>query len=246
MDSTKLSFIYRKKEDHGFYVDFHTHPETEIVFYFKGTGTININNKPYEFKEDSVSVINAGVKHDERHDNPSHFLFMSFHFDHFHIPDGVYQPKNFSKLKLLVEEIFAEKNSPKYAHNLYISSKINELIILLNREIISYDSHDKINDCMLYLKEHCNEDIDIKSIVEKRNLGYETFRHRFKKLYGMSPKNFILLHRLQKSCDLLIYSDKSCIDISYECGFSNSAQFSNFFKRQYGISPQQYRKNYKH
>ena len=33
-----------------------------------------------------------------------------------------------------------------------------------------------------------------------------------------------------------------CTEIAYRCGFSNSAQFSAIFKREKGLSPQQYRK----
>lgn len=246
MESNKLSFIFNKKTDSPIFADFHSHPDLEIVFYFKASGTLTMNNKAYNFEDGCISVINKNVVHAERHNGPSSFTFLSFSFDQFQIPDGIYKPKNFLKLKLILEEIYAEKNSPKYAHNLFLSSKLNELMILLVREIISYDSNDKINDCMLYLKEHACENVNVKALVEKYGIGYETFRHRFKKLYGMSPKNFMLLYRLQRSCDMLVETNKSCIDIAYECGFSNSAQFSNFFKRQYGISPQQYKKNNKH
>lgn len=246
MDSTKLYFIYKKKQDYVHSSDFHSHPGTELVFYFKGSGTLIMDNNKYEFDKDCVSVINPGVVHSETHITPSCYTFICFEFEHFQIPDGLYRPKNFSKLKLIIEEILTENNSPKYGHNIFLSAKINELMTLLVRDIISYNSHDKTNDCMFYIKEHCCENIDLKELAEKHSLRYETFRHRFKKIYGMSPKSFMVTQRLQKSCELLSDSKMSCIDIAYKCGFSNSSQFSNLFKRQYGISPQEYRKINKH
>lgn len=245
MEPTKLSFIYRLKKDHQFYMNDHTHQDMELVFYQKGNGTIKIDDKVYEFHDNCISVINPKTIHDERHNAPFEIIFMSFSFGHFHIPNGVYQPKNFAVLEKIAQQIFKEKNSPQYAFNPLISAKIDELMILFIRELNSYDFNERINDCMLYLNENFSKDIDIKQLAERYDIGYETFRHKFKKLYGMSPKNFVISKRLSKASSMLIESNLSCTEIAYECGFADSALLSKLFKQHFGVSPQQFKKNYK-
>ncbi len=245
MSSTKLSFIYKKKSEIPYFIPKHSHPDIELVFYNKADGAITINDKTYNFHDSCISVSNAQNFHDENHKIPYDIIFMSFHFDIFDIPNGVYEPKNYIILEKIAQQIFKEKNSPQYAYQHLISSKLNELMILLVREINSYSFDDKIHDCMLYLEENFNNDINIRELAEYHDISYENFRHKFKKLYGLSPKSFIISKRLSKASDLLIESDLSCAEIAYETGFSDSSLLSKLFKQYFNISPQQFRRIYK-
>ena len=246
MSSTKLSMIHNFKKEHKYYQSDHTHPNTELVFYLRGNGTIKIGDTTHDFHAGCVSVINEKTTHDERHNVPFEVYFLTFTFEHFQIPNGVYTPKNSDILERLVKQIYKESRSPKYAYNLMISSKIEELMVLLARDMLNNEFNEKIHECMLYLTENCHIDIDVKELSERYDIGYETFRHKFKKLYGMSPKNFIISKRLFKAYDLLITSKLSCTEVAYKCGFSDSAQFSKLFKRQFGVSPNQFKNTYKH
>lgn len=245
MSSTKLSFIYKKKSEPPFFVSDHSHPNLELVFYHKAEGAVCINNKTYNFHDGCISVINADNIHSENHTIPYDIIFMSFNFDLFHIPSGVYEPKNYLILEKIAQQIFKEQNTPQYAYQHLISAKIEELMILLVREINAYSFDEKINDCMLYLEENFTSDINIRELAECHDISYENFRHKFKKLYGISPKGFVISKRLSKASDMLIESDLSCTEIAYKTGFSDSALLSKLFKQYFHISPQQFRRIYK-
>jgi len=64
---------------------------------------------------------------------------------------------------------------------------------------------------------------------------------RFKKEIGISFHEYILRIRIQKASLLLIGSEKSIKEISYEVGFSRPEIFSKAFKRLVGCSPMAYR-----
>ncbi|WP_417527488.1 helix-turn-helix domain-containing protein [Marinomonas shanghaiensis] len=60
-----------------------------------------------------------------------------------------------------------------------------------------------------------------------------------------SPKQYIILKRLERAAQLLSSSEKNYSNISeiaYQCGFSNQAHFSRAFKIFTGMSPKEYRK----
>lgn len=245
MSSTKLSFIYKNKSNMPLRVSNHSHPDTELVFYHKADGTVTMNDKTYNFHDGCIAVTNAESIHNENHKIPYDIVFMSFHFDIFNIPNGVYEPKNYIILEKIAQQIYKEQNAPQYAYKHLISAKIDELMILLVREINSYSFDEKIHDCMLYLEENFAADINIKELAEQNDISYETFRHKFKKLYGISPKSFIISKRLSKASDMLLETDLSCTEIAYATGFSDSALLSKLFKQYFNISPQQFRRIYK-
>lgn len=49
--------------------------------------------------------------------------------------------------------------------------------------------------------------------------------------------------RLEKVMDLLRLTNLSVRDIIFKVGYSNEANFYKLFKKQYGITPNEYRQN---
>ena len=161
------------------------------------------------------------------------------------ISNGVYTPQNFIELKKIITNMYLESRSPKFGHTRIMSSYAEQIRLLLIRDLISQKNDSSALDkIMNRLKNECNSDIDIKNLVSEYGMGYDNFRIRFKKTYDMSPNKFIIYNRLLYACDLLTMTDKSCTEIAFECNFTDSAQFSKMFKAQYGISPNEYRRNY--
>jgi AraC-like DNA-binding protein len=66
---------------------------------------------------------------------------------------------------------------------------------------------------------------------------------RFREELGIHIGTFITRCKLEEAKILLTYSDKSLADISNYFCFSSQSYFQNVFKKQYGITPMQYRKN---
>lgn len=66
---------------------------------------------------------------------------------------------------------------------------------------------------------------------------------RFKEELGIHIGAFITSCKLEEAKTLLTYSDKSLSEISNYLCFSSQSYFQNVFKKQYGITPMQHRKN---
>ena len=58
-----------------------------------------------------------------------------------------------------------------------------------------------------------------------------------------SPAAFWRMIRLQQGCELLYGSRHTITEIAYETGFSDTAHFCSSFKKQYGMTPQEFRRS---
>lgn len=73
------------------------------------------------------------------------------------------------------------------------------------------------------------------------NRSLSSFKRDFQKLYGTPPAHWLLNKRLEYAVQLLLRSDRTINDVSFDTGFENSTHFSRVFKRRFGLSPLQYR-----
>ena len=64
----------------------------------------------------------------------------------------------------------------------------------------------------------------------------------FKKYLGVSPSAYLNAKRLNYAANLLLHSDQKVIDVAYASGFQSLSRFYHAFKKEFGVSPLQYRK----
>ncbi len=67
----------------------------------------------------------------------------------------------------------------------------------------------------------------------------------FTKHYGITPSEFILDLRLTYSASLLKISNLSVTDVCFESGFENMSWFYKAFGKRFGVTPRQYREQFK-
>ncbi len=94
-----------------------------------------------------------------------------------------------------------------------------------------------------YIEEHLDRQITIQGLAQQAQVSISVFAHAFRKTIGISPYQFILQKRLDKSKQLLLDSSSTLpiAIIARKCGFSNASAFTNRFRQKEGISPSQYR-----
>ena len=96
--------------------------------------------------------------------------------------------------------------------------------------------------CMVYIQNHTNEIIGIEDVAAQVNRSSSYLMRRFKAELGMSIGEFITKCKMEEACDLLTYGDWSLAEISAYLCYSSQSYFQNVFKKQYGMTPMQYRK----
>ncbi|MFO1374836.1 MAG: AraC family transcriptional regulator [Agitococcus sp.] len=73
-------------------------------------------------------------------------------------------------------------------------------------------------------------------------LSRSSFAERFANVMGQPPLAYLTEYRLRQAARYLTIGDMSVNRVSERVGYSSETAFSQAFKRQYGVSPSQYRK----
>ena len=123
---------------------------------------------------------------------------------------------------------------------LYLLHKISKLITTKS----SYTKRppDFIIEAISYIENHYHSKITASALSEKLYVGRTKLLTDFKKHSGKTFGEYVTLCRL-KNATLLLKENKTLEYIAEKCGFADSSGFIRAFKRFYGTTPHQYRKN---
>jgi len=80
-------------------------------------------------------------------------------------------------------------------------------------------------------------------LTNKLNQDYHTLSALFSKTKGITIEHFIILHKIERVKELIIYDELSLTEISYKLHYSSVAHLSNQFKKVTGITPTYFKRN---
>ena len=87
-----------------------------------------------------------------------------------------------------------------------------------------------------------NPDLGVRMLCEEMPMSRSTLYSRLKQETGLGVNDYINRIRIEKSVELLLNTDMSISEISYEVGFSYPRYFSTSFKNLKGVSPSNFKK----
>lgn len=95
--------------------------------------------------------------------------------------------------------------------------------------------------CMNHVRSHIYDTISVGDVAHslKRSVSY--IQKRFRNELHTSVSHYILRSKLEEAKTLLVYTEKSLTQISCDLCFSSQSHFQRVFKKEYGITPAQYR-----
>jgi AraC-like DNA-binding protein len=99
--------------------------------------------------------------------------------------------------------------------------------------------------CVQYITQNTNESIQVSDVAAIIGKSRSYISRLFKAELGVELNHFIMRCKLEDAKDLLTYTTKPLSEISNYLSFSSQAYFQNVFKKRYGITPLQYRKESK-
>ena len=98
-------------------------------------------------------------------------------------------------------------------------------------------------DIRRYMEEHLDEPLTISTLSRRACLSATTFKAGFRRLYGLPVHAWLRQRRMERAAELLRDSSLSVLGVAQSVGYSSASQFTAAFRRQYGVTPAQYRKN---
>ncbi len=78
-------------------------------------------------------------------------------------------------------------------------------------------------------------------ISEKLGYDYTYLSNIFSEVKGITIQQFIIMNKIEKVKDLLMYDELNLTEISFRLNYSSVAHLSNQFKKATGLSPSFYR-----
>ena len=128
---------------------------------------------------------------------------------------------------------------------------LEELLLLLMRHSVMNEKEpDLLNsrdaDILLatkYIYNNFRKPLTLEDVSSVASLSPTYFSKKFKLITGMGFKEYLNYVRLKHTQTALLTTDSSITDIALEYGFNDSNYFKDLFKKVYGKSPREYRKN---
>lgn len=101
-----------------------------------------------------------------------------------------------------------------------------------------------LEEVQAFLEKRVNdESLRVPELATGIHLSVAQTNRKIKEKTGLTTEQYILKYRLEKALDLLRSTDKSIREIAFAVGFREAAHFSNAFKRYFGKSPSQIRRD---
>jgi AraC family transcriptional regulator len=82
-------------------------------------------------------------------------------------------------------------------------------------------------------------------MAKAADLSPAYFGEMFRISTGKTPHQYLLEQRMERARQLLQSKDARILDVAIACGFRTQQHFAKVFRRTTGISPRQYRWNYR-
>ena len=74
-------------------------------------------------------------------------------------------------------------------------------------------------------------------ISKKLNFNYTYLSNLFSEIKGITLERFIILHKIEKVKELILYDELNLSDIAFRLNYSSSGHLSNQFKKITGLTP---------
>mgnify|MGYP005759517871 CR=1 FL=1 len=142
-----------------------------------------------------------------------------------------------------------------YSDEPYSDIAINGYIFILLHHLISnFKGHQELSSqkkystllysTIQYIHLHYMDEIQMKDIADQLSISTSYISKLFHNYYSMTFKQYLTTIRLEHAVYDMIHTTNSLLDIALSCGFSSQHAFIDTFKKNYHMTPSQYKKKY--
>ena len=121
------------------------------------------------------------------------------------------------------------------------NSQLSALNSQLDNALSDQDKHFMEELYKLMEEELSNSELDVTRITRLLLISRTKLYYKIKGLTGETPSNFFRTYKLNRAAELLKSGKYTVSEVSDKCGFSTQSHFSVVFKKQFGVTPTEYR-----
>lgn len=160
-------------------------------------------------------------------------------------PEAYREQINLHFTRMLNEKKIADERSAPMLKALF-----QELLLLCSRECsLLHDlpanihtTDRQIVQAAQFIRNHYMEHIGAEDIAAAAGYSPNYLSKKFRKSVGVGIHEYLVFIRLQCAALELVTTEDSVTEIAFRCGFSDSNYFKDAFKKKYGLTPREYRK----
>lgn len=261
-------FIQYGGHDHVLSV--HGHADfSELVIVLSGTATHIVGGERFEVGKGDVFCIGSGIKHG--YTNVKKFRICNIMFRPeamlavdsdvrtlagFHslfvveprLTDGFRSSMRlggeaFAELGQLIARTIEEYNALRPARKTLLMAYFSEIAVMLSRQYSAADGGrtDGVAGAAAFMESRFSESGCMEEVLSRLHYSERHFVRLFSRAYGMTPARYLADIRMRKAAALLKGTSLTVGEIAARCGFSDPNYFSRAFRREFGMSPVEYR-----
>ena len=143
---------------------------------------------------------------------------------------------HYTKIELGEVEITEELSTENY-HKLNIALLRTGLELMDDKRSVLIE---KIKSLIIEMVHYSDEAPQVnysQYISEKLHYEYNYLSNIFSQVKGVTIEHFIILHKIERVKELIIYDELSLSEISYKLGYSSVGHLSRQFKKTTGLTP---------
>lgn len=253
---SRLLYVAESKYENDWNTTPHSHHFTELFFILQGSGTFKVADQDFPIHENDLIIVNSNLSHTELSDINEPLNYIVLAVDHLEFQDENnkgYALFNLSQhreeILFYFKSILREARNKEENHEIICQNLFQVLIYKLIRDVqtnlVVSPSKKTTQECRFveqYLNEHFKEDISLQTLSELTYLNKYYLAHVFKNYKGISPINYLIQVRIKEAKHLLETTDYSVAKIASLIGFSSQSYFSQAFRKETSMTPNEYRK----
>lgn len=220
----------------------------EMIFFISGECTTCFGTELIQDRPNSIRYLPKGIKTGEYTvtEIVSPTCCIDIYFDTSDpMPTIASGYASMSRLRNLFEKIYNIWSSKKPG---YYTKAMSVFYDIIHTFQIQHDNYlgkaqkEKLAPAYDYLLDNYkNTKFDYREMCRKSGLSYSYFKELFIRQYGISPIKYVTHLKLELAKELLITQKYSITEIAEICGFENVYYFSTVFKKETGVSPNNFK-----
>ncbi len=158
-----------------------------------------------------------------------------------------------SIITTLLQQMCVENNQVDSYSMPLLSMQLYQLLLQLKRNgVFYYETSEKypsvsedISAVMEYINLNYHLPLTLDEVAGKANLSPTYLSKKFRRVTGVTFKEYLNYIRIRKASQALLTTDYSITQIAADCGFNGSNYFKDIFRKTTGYSPREFRRQSK-
>ena len=263
--------VFRYRNQKMTNIGVHQHDFYEIYFFLGGRVNFRIQGQSYQLAPGDILFINPQEPHEAQVDPEAPYerivlwidrgclkelnsetLNLSVCFETGTSPlPRLLHPNQMQRavLQNILERLTDEYYSSRAGSDLYARSLLVQFLVEVNRIVQNVphpaarpDAADVISQVLTYIEAHYQQPITLQSLADTFYISQYYLSHEFSRRMGTSVCRYITYKRLAQAKKMM-EEGVSPGSVCQSCGFGDYANFYRAFKKECGISPNDYFKS---